>query len=133
MGAPGNHGGTRVVRNYKDLGVWQKSVDLSIAVYQATRCFPDAERFGLTSQLRRAGTSIPANIAEGWGRGSTKEYVQFLLISRGSLMELETHSVIARRLGYLTEDQFAALQAGVEEIGKMLNGLVQALKGKTRG
>lgn len=121
------------MKNYKEPGVWQKSVELSITVYRVTGRFPEPEKFGLTSQLRRAATSIPANIAEGWGRGSTREYVQLLLIARGSLMELETHGVVAQQLGYLSKEQFASLEGGVEEIGKMLNGLIQALKAKSRG
>ena len=92
--------------------------------------FPDAERFGLTAQIRRAATSVPANIAEGWGRGSTKEYIQFLLIARGSLMELETHMIITQKLRYLSQEQLGAIQKEVEEIGKMLNGLIQSLRGR---
>jgi four helix bundle protein len=75
------------VKNCKELEIWQKAVNLAIEAYKATSNFPEAERFGLTAQIRRASTSIAANIAEGWGRGTTKEYIQFLLIARGSLME----------------------------------------------
>lgn len=105
------------MKNYKELAVWQKSVSLSLDVYKMTGRFPDAEKFGLTSQFRRAATSIPANIAEGWGRGSTREYIQFLLVARGSLMELDTHALIAHKLGYLDGDRFATLQKNIEEIG----------------
>jgi four helix bundle protein len=98
------------VKSYKDLGVWQKAVALVVETYQKTSRFPDSEKFGLTSQLRRAAASIPANIAEGWGRGSTREYVQFLLIARGSLMELETHLIVSQKLSYLSEEHVAALQ-----------------------
>jgi four helix bundle protein len=101
-----------------------------VTVYKLTAHFPETERFGLTSQFRRAAASIPANIAEGWGRGSTKEYVQFLLIARGSLMELETHAIIARELTFLSQDQLTAIQNEVLEIGKMLNSLIQALRRK---
>ena len=73
---------------------------------------------------------MPANIAEGWGRGSTKEYIQFLLIARGSLMELETHMIITQKLRYLSQEQLGAIQKEVEEIGKMLNGLIQSLRGR---
>jgi len=118
------------VKNYKELEVWQKALDLTAEVYRLTRCFPDEERFGLTAQIRRAAVSIPANIAEGWGRGTTKEYIQFLLIARGSLMELETHAIIARRLGYLSEAQVVGLQASVNEVGRMLNGLIQSLRSR---
>ncbi len=118
------------MRNYKELGVWQKALDLTTEVYRMTRHFPDEEKFGVTSQFRRAAVSIPANIAEGRGRGTTKEYVQFLLISRGSLMELESHGIIASRLGYLSDDESAKLKMRVEEIGRMLNGLVQSARGR---
>jgi len=116
------------VKNYKELDVWQKAVRLAIEVYRVTSRFPDAEKFGLISQLRRAATSIPANIAEGWGRGTTKEYIQFLLIARGSLMEVETHAIISRHLHYLGQEQLVALQRQIEEVGKMLNGLIQSLR-----
>jgi len=89
------------VKNYKELEVWQKSKNFAVTVYRATEAFPRAELFGLSAQIRRAATSVPANIAEGWGRGSTREYIQFLLIARGSLMELETHLIIADELHYL--------------------------------
>ena len=91
------------MKNYKELDVWKKSVGLALTIYNVTNSFPTSEKFGLTSQMRRAATSVAANIAEGWGRGTTKEYVQFLLIARGSLMELETHAVISRGLDYLSE------------------------------
>lgn len=79
------------MENYKDLRVWQKAIDLVVTVYQLTKKFPQEERYALTSQIQRAVTSIPANIAEGWGRASTKEYIYHLTVARGSLMELETH------------------------------------------
>jgi four helix bundle protein len=117
------------VRNYKELEVWQKAIDLTTEVYTMAHHFPDEEKFGLTAQIRRAAVSIAANIAEGWGRGTTKEYIQFLLISRGSLMELETHGIIAMRLGYLSELETSKLKSRVQEIGRMLNGLIQSLRG----
>jgi four helix bundle protein len=80
-----------MMENYKDLRVWQKAIDLVVTVYQLTKKFPQEERYALTSQIQRAVTSIPANIAEGWGRASTKEYIYHLTVARGSLMELETH------------------------------------------
>ena len=87
-----------MVRNFKELDVWKRAVALTTTLYKLTGRFPDAERYGLTSQIRRAGTSVPANIAEGWGRGSAGEYVQFLTVARGSLMELETHLDVACNL-----------------------------------
>jgi four helix bundle protein len=92
-----------VVTSYRDLVVWQKGMKLSRAVYLATTDFPDDERFGLTSQMRRASISIPSNIAEGQGRLATKEFKQFLGIARGSLKELETQILLAIDLGYMDE------------------------------
>ena len=93
------------MKSYKELDVWQKAVSLAIDIYKIAEKFPHSEKFGLTSQIQRAVTSVPANIAEGWGRGSTKEYIQFLHIARGSLLELETHIIIAQKLDYLSNDQ----------------------------
>ncbi len=115
------------VKNYKELEVWQKGVDLTVEVYQMTRTFPPEEKFGLISQIQRAATSIPANIAEGWGRGSTKEYVQFLRVARASLMELETHLILAKRLSYIQGDRLGMLQQEVETLGKRINSLIQSL------
>jgi len=116
------------MKNYKELVVWQKAKNFAVALYRATETFPKTERFGLTSQIQRSATSVPANIAEGWGRGSTKEYIQFLTVARGSLMELETHLIIAGDLSYLKSDQLVNSQQEVESIGQMLNRLIQALK-----
>jgi four helix bundle protein len=117
-----------VVQNYKELDVWRKAVSLTTSLYRVTSGFPDTERYGLTSQIRRAATSIAANIAEGWGRGSTGEYVQFLTVGRGSLMELETHLIVAHELRLLGADQFGAFSKQIEDIGKMLNRLMGALR-----
>lgn len=116
------------MKSYEELDVWQKAVSLAIEIYKATEPFPRAEKFGLTGQIRRAITSLPANIAEGWGRGSTKEYIQFLLVARGSLLELETHLLIAQKLDYLKEEQLGNLRMKTRQIGRMLNGLIQALR-----
>ena len=112
------------MKSYKELEVWQKAVDLTVAIYKATENFPSAEKFGLISQMRRAAGSVPANIAEGW--------VQFLLIARGSLMELETHLIIANRLTYLSQDQLEQRLEDVQIVGKMLNALIQSLKLRLR-
>ena len=87
--------------SYRDLTVWQKSIVLATTIYGATRGFPAEERFGLTSQIRRSATSIPANIAEGQARRTTGEFLQSLGIARGSLAELETHLILSERLGYI--------------------------------
>ena len=115
------------MKNYKELEVWQTGMDLAVHVYQLTKAFPPEERYGLSSQIQRAAISVPANIAEGWGRGSTKEYIQFLRIARASLMELETHLILAKRLSYIQEDQLSILQQEIETLGKRINSLIQSL------
>ena len=117
-----------MIHNYKELDVWKRSVAFTTEVYRLTARFPETERYGLSSQIRRAATSVAANIAEGWGRGSTREYVQFLTIARGSLMELETHLIIGCNLTFLTQDELRMASKTIEETGKMLNGLIGALK-----
>ena len=115
------------MENYKELKVWQKSVSFCIELYGVVKKFSENERYGLITQIQRASTSVPANIAEGWGRGSTKEYIQFLHIARGSLMELETHLIIAQKLGYIEIINSNAFQRYIEEIGKMINQLINSL------
>jgi four helix bundle protein len=122
-----------MVTNYKELEVWKRSVALTAELYKLTSPFPDTERYGLTSQIRRAVTSIPANIAEGWGRGSTGEYVQFLTVARGSLMEVETHLIVACNLHFLSDVALAPFSKEIGEIGKMLNALIGALKSRKTG
>ena len=102
------------MENYKELKVWQKSVSLCIELYGIVKKFPENERYGLITQIQRASASVPANIAEGWGRGSTKEYIQFLHIARGSLMELETHLIISQQLCYIEIDNCNTLQRYIE-------------------
>jgi four helix bundle protein len=117
-------------RSHKDLDVWKKSVRLVVDLYRLTKRFPPEERFGLTAQIRRASTSVPANIAEGWGRGSTKEYIQFLKIARGSLTELDTHLIVSGELGYVDANESARIETAVSDVGKMLNRLIRALDAK---
>jgi four helix bundle protein len=116
-----------VGRSYKDLVVWQKSMDLVTAIYKATAGFPKGELFGLTSQLRRAAVSIPSNIAEGQGRLSEKEFRYSLGQARGSLMEVETQLQIAANLGYLPEEQGNKLLESCAEVGRILNGLLASV------
>ena len=114
--------------SYKDLRVWQESFALSIAVYKLTREFPHEELYGLTSQLRRSAVSIPSNIAEGYGRGTRRDYRSFISVARGSVLELQTQLAIARELGFGKVDLMKKAQAQAEEVGKMLWGLVQKLR-----
>ncbi len=115
---------------YSELIVWQKSMDLVTEIYKITATFPSEERFGLSSQARRAAVSVPSNIAEGHGRKSTASYLNFLSIAFGSLMELETQIQIAVRLNFIQEDKAVALLLQTDEIGKMLSGLKKSLAEK---
>ncbi|MEI6775821.1 MAG: four helix bundle protein [Chloroflexales bacterium] len=115
------------VRTYQELIAWQKAMDLVVAVYEQTRAFPKEETYGLTNQLRRAAVSIPSNIAEGQGRNSTKQFQHFLSIAYGSLQEVETQLLIARRLQYLTAEQTDPLLLQCAEVGRIINGLVRSL------
>ena len=111
------------MRPHEKLDVWKKSIDFVVAVYKATEGFPKEEKFGLTSQLRRAAVSIPANIAEGAGRRSDREFAYFLSNSQGSASEVDTELLIARRLTFIEEDDYATLGSSLDEIGRMLTGL----------
>jgi len=116
------------IQSYRDLRVWQEAMNLAEAVYRLTKRFPKDELFGLTSQMRRASVSIPANIAEGYGRESIGAYVQFLRVSQGSLKELETHALLAHRIGILMELDMNALLSSAETTGKMLRALIRSLE-----
>jgi four helix bundle protein len=109
---------------YEDLRVWRRAMDMVLQVYRCTAAFPRQEIYGLTSQMRRAAVSVPSNIAEGKGRFSRKELVQFLFHARGSLLELRTQVTIARELGYLGYDDGKTLMTVVNEVGRLLNGLI---------
>ena len=122
---------SQTIRSYKQLAAWQKSVQLVVEVYQVTRKFPDEERYGLTSQLRRSAVSIPSNIAEGHGRATRGEYIQFLH-ARGSLFELETQLAIAAQIGYLSPESEDQLTGCAAEVARILNGLLTSLGTKSR-
>jgi four helix bundle protein len=113
--------------SYRDLKVWQRSMKLALSIYATTSEFPKQELYGLVSQMRRAAVSIPSNIAEGKGRMTDRDRAHFYLQARGSLLELETQILIARELNYMPEAEAGVLLESSEEIGKMLNGLVQAI------
>jgi four helix bundle protein len=115
------------IKSHRDLIVWQKAMALTVEVYQVTKAFPKEELYGLTSQLRRASSSIAANIAEGKGRRTDKEFQHFLVTARGSLMELDTHLELAVRINYLTSEVFEHLRVQLIEVGKTLNGLIRSL------
>jgi four helix bundle protein len=115
-------------RKHHDLIVWQQGIVLVKAIYKATATFPDSERFGLSNQMRRAAVSVPANIAEGVSRNSLKERIQFLAIARGSLVELETHCIIAKELGYAADVE--ELLALIDREFALINGLMNAERRK---
>lgn len=115
------------VKSYKDLIIWQRSMDLVEIIYRITEDFPSNESFGILSQMRRAAISIPSNIAEGYGRQSTGSYSQFLSIARGSLFELETQIEICIRLKYLQKIESEKLLAELVEISKMISSLISKL------
>jgi four helix bundle protein len=115
------------VRHYSDLIVWQKAVDLSVQVYEYTEPFPQREMFGLSNQMRRAAVSVPSNIAEGQGRSTTKDFLAFLAVARGSLQELETQITIAHRLILLDDVCKEMLMKSTSEVARLLNGLVNSL------
>jgi four helix bundle protein len=116
------------IASYRDLEVWRRALDLTILCYGLSGGFPKQEEHGLTAQVRRAATSVPANIAEGHGRASTGDYIRHLSIAHGSLMELQTHLEIARRLNYLDERTWEAAARDAEEVGRMLHGLIRSIK-----
>ena len=118
------------IKSYKDLIVWQKAISFVSDVYAITKTFPNEEKFGLVNQLNRAVVSIPSNIAEGWGRESSKNYLQFLRISRGSLMEVETLMIISKNLNYINDNNFKHIIEQLEEVSKILQGLIKGVQQK---
>ncbi len=119
------------VNSYRDLKVWRRAMDLAVLVYELTRSFPKDEQFGLTSQVRRAAVSIAANIAEGYGRSSKPSYLNFLRIAQGSLKEVETHLILATRVGICPESAPTDILAEADELGRMLRALIVRLEQHT--
>ncbi|PRD41195.1 diversity-generating retroelement protein bAvd family protein [Phyllobacterium phragmitis] len=115
------------INSYRDLLAWQQAMELVIAIYKSTESWPREEIYGLTSQVRRAAVSVPANIAEGYGRDTRGSYQQFLRIAQGSLKEVETHLLIAERLGFSKKEVVARMMAMSESIGKLLRLLIRRL------
>ena len=118
------------IQSYQDLDVWQRGMNLAELVYRLTKTFPKEEMFGMTSQMRRASSSIPANIAEGWGRQGNKEFQQFLRIAQGSLRELETHLLLSQRVELTTREKIDPLLTEATILGKQLVTLQRSLKAK---
>ena len=115
-------------KRYQELIVWQKAMELSKAIYRLTKSFPDDERFGLTSQLRRASVSVPSNIAEGQGRLTAGEFKQFLGTARGSVFEIETQVQLASELDYIPANDAAQIIEMTSEVSRLLNGLIRSLQ-----
>jgi len=116
------------IRSYRDLEVWKLAIEIAKQCYVVTRGFPKEELFGMTSQIRRAAASVPANVAEGYGRDSKGEYVQFLRVSQGSLKELETHLILSREVGIVDSARVERILSDCERLGKMLRSLVRAIQ-----
>ncbi len=119
-----------MLRNYKDLKVWQKSYQLSLVIYKMTKGFPKEETYGLTSQIRRAAVSVPCNIAEGYGRKTTPEYIRALYIAYGSNCELETQILLSGDLGYIGSGNLKKLQDEIQEVERMLKALIKSLENR---
>lgn len=115
------------VTDYTKLETWQRAMDLAEAVHVATRSYPKEELDGLVSQTRRSATSVPSNIAEGQGRGTSREFVRFLAIARGSLCELQTQLLLAQRFAYLDADRSAKLMEQSWTVGRLINGLIRSV------
>ena len=118
------------INSYRDLRVWQDSMELVENCYVLTRNFPREEMFGLTSQIRRAATSIPANIAEGYGRENSGNYIQFLRVAQGSLKELETHLLISQRINLGAPSMIEPMLGRCDALGRMLRTLIKSIDEK---
>ena len=119
-----------LIKSYRDLRVWQQAMDLAATCYRKTRQFPKEELYSMTSQIRQAASSVPANIAEGHGRESRGEFIQFLRIAQGSLKELETHLLLSQRIELTSPETVRGSLGQCDEVGKMLRGLIRSLQEK---
>ena len=126
----GVRGSSEMLKNYKELKVWQRSYNLCLEIYRITKGFPKEEKYGLTSQIRRAAVSVPNNIAEGYGRKTTQEYIRFLYVAYGSNCELETQLLLSGDLSYIDSAKLEMLLEGVGEVERMLKALIKSLERK---
>ena len=113
------------IRNFKDLKIWQRGIELVKLVYTITNSFPSDEKYGIISQMRRSAVSVPSNMAEGFMRRHNKEYRQFLYIALGSLAELETQIIISKELNFITTDHYTGTLSAIDELNKMTTGLIK--------
>ena len=119
-----------MLKNYKELKVWQASYKTCLYIYKITKQFPKEEMYGLTSQIRRSAVAIPSNIAEGYGRKTTLEYVRFLYIAYGSVCELETQTMICGDLGYVRKEKLDQLKKEIGDVERMLKAMIKSLENK---
>jgi len=119
-----------MLKNYKELKAWKKAYQLSLKIYRITTKFPPEERYGLTSQIRRAVVSIPSNIAEGYGRKTTPDYIRMLYIAYGSVCELETQILLAGDLAFIEKSELGTLTKDIKEVERMLKALIKSLEKK---
>jgi four helix bundle protein len=115
------------IQSHRDLVAWQKAVELSLLIYRLSAKLPDYERFGLTSQLRRGAVSVASNIAEGYGRGSTSDYLRFLRVARGALFEIDTQLLIASKLSFISTEEYEEGYQSCRECGRILAGLIRSV------
>jgi len=118
------------IQSYRDLEAWKLAIQLKKVVYRMSEYFPTDERFGLTSQIRRAAISVASNIAEGWGRGTTSDYARFLRMARGSVYEVETQGVLALELGFIDQEKFDFFDQSTRDTGRVLAGLLRSIEQK---
>ena len=116
-----------MIEGFQNLTTWQKAYELALEIYKMTKGFPKDEQYGLISQIRRAAISVSANISEGYERQYRKEYIQFLMIAKGSLGELETYLLFSRDLGYISIKEYESIHEKRQEVGKLLKGLIRSL------
>ncbi len=122
-----------MLKSFRELEVWQKAHALTLEVYCATGCFPRAEQFGIVAQMRRSAMSVPANIAEGFGRHTTKDFLHFLTIANGSLEETRYFLILSNGLQYLPEDDFKRLERKFDSVAQMLGALSRSLRNRAAG
>ena len=120
------------MKDFRELKVWEKAHGLCLDIYRATASFPRDEMYGLTAQIRRAAMSVPTNIAEGRGRGSDADFAHFLQIAMGSACETEYQLMLSQGLGYLSEDDYTALEKSVQEVKRMISSLLKTLRTANR-
>ena len=123
---------TTAIRSYKDLNVWKVSMELVCEVYEVTRNFPDTERYGLTSQMRRCAISVPSNIAEGWSRNSARSFISYLNIAAGSMSELLTQLEIANRIHYISQEKMTGCEVKGIQISKMIYMLIKKIESRLK-